>query len=257
MSLPPLFYLAPDKWHPPFSLSGSEFHHFRRVLRLRSSDLIRLFDGQGRIGTFLVNQVERHSAQLNPISTEVFSKPNRECHLALGWNKGLRRGWLLEKAAEMGATSIIFWTGARSQGSMPLEEKSKWEAQLLAGAKQSGNPWLPEIRLCPGGVNDLVKIIPDFDALFVFWEEEKKSQFSIDDFETPGRYLVVIGPEGGLSSDEAEQLQHLGFQAKTLGSRMLRWETAALVCLSVFWLSIHCPGHKKMIVNTEHSAPEG
>ncbi len=62
------FYLAPALWREPFSIEGEELHHLSRVLRARTGDTLRLFDGQGRWGIFSIAELSKKSARLRSVS---------------------------------------------------------------------------------------------------------------------------------------------------------------------------------------------
>ncbi len=229
------FYLPPEKWSAPFLLEGDEARHLVKVLRLGPGAEVRLFDGRGREGLFRVDTV-KGGVGLSPLSESTAPPPASETWLALGWNKSTRRGWLLEKAVELGATGILFWESSRSQGGMPSAPKDTWTAQLVAGAKQCGNPWLPVLEMVPGGAAGLMERTAGFNARFLPWESPEVSQgVTPENLTSPGSRVFVIGPEGGLTDAEAAGFTKSGFQAVTLGPRPLRWETAALLCLGLCW----------------------
>lgn len=241
MSRFPHFHLPPEEWREPYVLEGEEAHHLLRVLRARPGEEVRLFDGRGRTGRFVLLEGKGGRARLEAVEIREASAAGPGVWLALGWNKSSRRGWLLEKAVELGAGGIWFWQADRSQGRPPDEPKETWRAQLLAGAKQSGNPWLPELAVLPGGPDELIRRAGQstFDRRLLLWEDSEKSRLlTPGDLlgQGAGRTLAVLGPEGGLTPAEAETFRQAGFAPVSLGPRALRWETAALLCLGLaFW----------------------
>lgn len=231
------FYLPPDSWQPPYRLEGDEARHLAKVLRLGPGATVRCFDGAGREGLFTVETV-KGGVTLELQSESMSTAPGCESWLALGWNKSTRRGWILEKAVELGATGILFWEASRSQGGMPGEPKATWSAQLVAGAKQCGNPWLPRIEMVQGGAAGVISRCRDFDQRYLLWESTDVGRgLDVSDLTGKARRVFVIGPEGGLTDAEAGRFQDAGFDAVTLGRRPLRWETAALLCLGLSWLA--------------------
>ena len=230
----PRFYLPGELWSEPSVLQGPEHHHLTRVLRKKAGELIVCFDGQGRQGRFVITSVTKNRAALRLEEEEWLPRPAARISLALAWSKSLRRGWLLEKCVELEAQQVIFWQAGRSIGHLPERPKQAMIDQLLAGAKQSGNLWLPELHCQSGGVPGLARICKDFDQLFFLWEK-CATESLLDPFRLarPLHTLVVLGPEGGMDDDEAAALEAVGFTAASLGSRVLRWETAALLCLGL------------------------
>ncbi|WP_243359434.1 16S rRNA (uracil(1498)-N(3))-methyltransferase [Fundidesulfovibrio terrae] len=229
------FFLPPESWAPPFRLEGDEARHLAKVLRLGPGARVRCFDGQGREGLFTVESV-KGGVTLCLESESFVPAPTHETWLALGWNKSTRRGWLLEKAVELNATGIQFFEASRSQGGMPKAPKDTWLAQMVAGAKQCGNSWLPRLEMVQGGAAGVIERTADFDSRMLLWESpDVRRGLARRDLTAPGRRVFLLGPEGGLTSAEASLFQDAGFTAVTLGPRPLRWETAALLCLGLSW----------------------
>ncbi len=231
------FYLPPDQWGEPFVLDGTEAGHLLRVLRAGPGETVRLFDGQGREGLFTLSRADKRRAWLDPREITERARPQGRPWLALGWNKAGRRDWLLEKAVELRAGGLVFWRAERSQGDLPEAPKPGWTATMVQAAKQCANPWLPEIRMAPGGWGELAALGSGFDRKALLWESaDGESLVSPADLAAPGGCLAVLGPEGGLAAGEARGLIQAGFAPVSLGPGVLRWETAALAVLCLaFW----------------------
>ncbi len=245
-------YLPPDQWQEPFQLEGPEAHHLLTVLRARPGDSVRLFDGHGRTGTFVVRTTVRKTACLELLNQQRQPRPRRAIHVALGWNKASRRGWILEKAVELGAAGLIFWQASRSQGRVPDQPKQSWTDHLINAAKQCGNPWLPTITTVPEGPGEVIRLcsslsnqpVPQASSKavpgtgkFLLWEDA-----SPEDLFNPGQLpgfgpaVLILGPEGGLAGGEAQAFMDKGYLPRSLGRSTLRWETAALLCLGLcYW----------------------
>ena len=230
------FYIEPDAWREPWRLTGAEAKHLAKVLRMGPGDAVHCIDGLGHEGKFTVGSVSKSAVELSPVSLSEAPEPSPRVVLAMGWTKGLRRGWLLEKAVELQAAELWFWQAERSQGRVPGEPKEAWEGKLLAGAKQCGNPRLPLLKTLSGGVDDLIEAGAGFDARLVLHEDrEAGAPLGAADVTATGGVLCVLGPEGGFAPGEAERLVDDGFAPVSLGPGVLRWETAALLALGLFW----------------------
>lgn len=234
------FYLEPAAWHAPYELDAAESHHLVRVLRLREGDEIRVLDGQGREGRFRIASCRKNArVVLELIEEWRYPEPQGQVILAAGWTKAARRGWILEKAVEFEAGGIWMWQAERSQFPVPSDIKESWHGQLVAGAKQCRNPWLPELRTLPGGIAELVALAEERSVAHrhVLVESGHHSVMSLtpETLGQTGITLCVVGPEGGFTAREVEQLTAAGFLPATLGERVLRWETAAVLCLGLHW----------------------
>ncbi len=229
-------FLPAEYWQEPYRVTGAEARHLVTVLRIKIGETIRLLDGQGREGIFYVAETGNRLVLLEPRSVTVHERPSGRPTLAVGYGRGIRRGWLLEKAVELEAGAVWLWQTDRSQGKVPEESKETWLDQMAAGAKQSNNPWLPDLRTLPDGVDGLAKARPDFDKSFILWEGDTKGAvLSLDDLVAATNSLFVLGPEGGFTDREMSRLTGVDFRPVSLGKRILRWETAAMLCLGLSW----------------------
>ncbi len=209
-----------------------------RVLRIGPGKKVRIIDGQGGTGIFQVIKSSKKEVQLSPEQTWRVPPPEPRLHLALGWQKSTRRAWLLEKAVEMGAWNLVFWTGDTSQGHMDRASLSNWHKRLLAAAKQSSNPWIPGMVFMSRGLGELIDYARNITGKIMLWEGE--TGLDLLEFyrqSASKEKIAVIGPEGGLKPQETEQLSQAGFCPVSAGSRILRWETAALtvLCLDMLY----------------------
>jgi 16S rRNA (uracil1498-N3)-methyltransferase len=236
------FYCPPERWNEPFVLDSGETQHLAKVLRTPLGATVRLFDGHGREGLFRFMSADRKGALLELQSVTVHERPQTQLVVALGWNKAGRRDWLLEKAVEMEVAGLWFWQASRSQGHVPEQPKDSWQPKLVAAAKQCANPWLPDLATF-SDLKSLVKASQFYSRRFLL--SEAPSEKLIDpvlDLGGQGNVLMVLGPEGGLGNTEVEAFISAGFMPRSLGSRILRWETAALLGMGLaFWAKQKSP----------------
>ena len=233
---PRTFFLDPGAWGETCDLEGDDAHHLLRVLRLREGEDVRLLDGQGREGAFRIEHCGRNRVTLRQLDVWTHPKPQSGLILAPAWTKAARRSWIFEKSVEFGAAAVWFWQAERSQFPVPDEPKDTWRAQLIAGVKQCHNPWLPVLRTLPGGVRDLVAAADaeQVSQRHVLLENTlgPSQHLEAGDLARPGLTLCVIGPEGGITAEEIEQLRGVGARVVTMGPRILRTETAGMAALS-------------------------
>ncbi|SCM70217.1 16S rRNA (uracil(1498)-N(3))-methyltransferase [Desulfovibrio sp. 86] len=237
-----LFYLPPEHWGHEVCLDGQEARHLSQVLRIAPGSEVGLLDGRGRLGRFVVLKAGKKTVNLECRSEEFLPQPEARAVVALAYSKAVRRGFFMEKAVELGAAGIWLWQGDHSQGKLSAAAQEACQGQLVAGAKQCGNPWLPEVCVLGGGVDDLVRQAAEADYRILPWEaQDAVPMLSPTMAGQRGLTVYVIGPEGGFSQRELALLTKSGFCAVSLGTRVLRCETAATLCLGIHWWASQLP----------------
>ncbi len=267
----PRFYLPPECWpaaapdgEPPAGappevaevlLDGQEAAHLR-VLRLEPGEAALLLDGRGRIGRCRVLAVGRREARLALLGWSFVPQPKSRAVMALALSKAVRRGFFMEKAAELGASGVWLWQGDHSQGRLTENAAAASLGQLIAGAKQCGNPWLPEVRAFDG-IGGVIAQAAGADFRLLPWErQEGVPMLGPGMAGRAGVTVYVIGPEGGFSPRELAALREAAFTPVSLGARILRCETAAALCLGLHWWASQLPGAPDYRPAPGKSAPE-
>ncbi len=236
------FYLPPSVWGDICLLQGQEARHLIQALRLRVGELVSLFDGEGREALCSITHMNKREATLHLEEEKTHERPCSLPIMALAWSKATRRGFFMEKAVELGVHEVWLWQGEHSQGRVPDDVKEHWQGQCVAALKQSRNPWLPQIRIfkgkgAGGSLEELLQASAAVTHRFLPWEQSGNLPIlSPDMLGQEGTSLYVIGPEGGFSVKEIGNMQEAGFQMVSLGDRVLRCETAALLCLGLHYM---------------------
>jgi 16S rRNA (uracil1498-N3)-methyltransferase len=116
---------------------------------------------------------------------------------------------------------------------MPDDVHEHWRAQLVAGLKQCGNPHLPLVRAFFGGAPELAAHAPEKQRILLHEPGGGGPPLDPARLGRKGDTVYIIGPEGGFDPREAQELITSGCVPASLGERPLRWETAAIMCLSL------------------------
>ncbi|MFQ5903367.1 MAG: 16S rRNA (uracil(1498)-N(3))-methyltransferase [Candidatus Binatia bacterium] len=221
------------------TVTGGELEHLRRVLRLRPGERVTLFDDEGWEHAGIVRS---YTASVGEIEILESYQPKRESSLditlAQALGKGEKMDLVVEKATELGVRTIVPFLSSHTVprlDSKKIEGRhARWKKIALSAAKQSGRTRIPEI-LDLSDFGGLVHRPWPCELKLLFWEKE--SLQGLDQIRGEkvhlGSLLLVIGPEGGFSQDEASEAMRHGFQSIRLGRRILRTETAALAALSI------------------------
>ncbi len=226
-----------------FFLSEEESRHIVKVLRLKPSTMVELFDGRGSVYRGEILELGRRvrvrcGPMLPPCCSGRVEKP---VWVAQGVLKGRKMDTLVQKCTELGANRIIPVASERSQGRADTRQDEKrrqrWLRISLAACKQCKRATVPllEKTLSFSEMVELIEAEGNRDQLkLLFWEEEKqvglKDLRILDQAES---VVIFLGPEGGISLKEVTLAREQGWRTVGLGSRILRAETATLATLSI------------------------
>ena len=225
-----------DTQKSEIELSPFESHHLVGTNRARSGDEVVLFNGAGLEWRARLVEADRRKSCLKRLDSIHHEATELSITLAIGIIKGKTFDTILRQATELGVKTIqpllTRWTQVQIKDAD--SKKAKWEQQLIEACKQSGNPWLPKLNE-PRSMDDYVKQ-SHFDTVVVASLENRARTWS--ELSLTQSTTLFIGPEGDFTPEEYEQLSSLGAQAVTLGSQVLRSETAVVSALSVLMESI-------------------
>ena len=220
------------------TVTGPELDHLRRVLRLGPGDPIVVFDDAGWEHEAVIRSLSAQAAEIDIArSFQAERESSLKLTLAVGLTKGEKMDFVVEKATELGVQAIVPFVSTYTVPKLDqrkIEKRSeRWQRIALAAAKQCGRTRIPEIFPL-SGFEDLVEQTTGSLNL-LFWEKEAQQTLKQVHATDPDArsILLLIGPEGGLSDQEAGLAQRHGFKAIRLGRRILRAETAAVVAASL------------------------
>ena len=220
-------------------VAGAEFQHLRRVLRLAPGDGITIFDDAGREYDAVILSFAADTAAIDITrSRDVQRESALELTLGLGLTKGDKMDLVMEKATELGVQTVMPFV---STYAVPkLDERKiaarteRWQKIVLSAAKQCGRTRIPKVLpLC--NFRELLQHARPDTLKLMFWEREARRSLRDlqEERDKAGDVLILIGPEGGFSAEEAALATEYGFITISLGRRVLRAETAAVAALSL------------------------
>ena len=242
--MPRFFSTQPLIVGSTLALDANATRHIQ-VLRMQPSQTLTLFDGLGGEYEAAIQAMTRSSVSVsvtshNPIEREAA----RSVHLALGVPANERMDWLVEKATELGVhritplmteRSVIRLTGERAE-----KKQAHWQAVAASASEQCGrnrvpvidmperlDAWLARQTSQADGVHGVLSLHASTQPLNTLREGAAVSLKS---------WVLLNGPEGGLTDAEDAAARAKGFVALSLGERVLRAETAALGALALLTL---------------------
>ena len=230
------------------SLPAAAARH-AQVLRLQPGDSVTLFNGGLASNSSAGGEFEATILRMGRSDVEVRIGPHhaiereaaRPVHLAVGMPANERMDWLVEKATELGVASIQPLMTARTvlrlSGERALKKQLHWQAIAAAACEQCGRNRVPTVR----PVQDYTPWLAGQSGGGIVLSLADGSQAlpqrvtALAAADSP--CSLLIGPEGGLDAAEEQAALAAGWQPATLGSRVLRAETAALAALAALTLA--------------------
>lgn len=229
------FYAPPENFiTQSVFLNQEETRHLRDVLRLRIGDEISVFDGEGNEFLCRIEKIEKKETFLQIIERIAASAPESNLNLSLGVAllKGEKFDLVVQKACELGVSRIIPLFTKRAdikiKDKKEAEKKlERWRKIALEASKQCGRAKLMQIE-SPIALESLVKT--SMGTRFFFSERNGENFESFSGKNLNSREITaIIGSEGGWEDAEIDLARQNEFHIITLGGRILRAETAAII----------------------------
>ena len=237
-------------------LSGEQHHRVTRVLRLRQGDALRIFDGRGNEYEATVESADRAQATVRVTrAVPPLPEPRVKITLFQSVPRGDAMERVIQKCVEVGVSQIVPVITGRTVA-RPSEEGAKlarWRTIALHAVEQSGRAWLVPVA-DPIDAEAVAARLPSFDLALVphvsqpagvcHPEHREESPFvdsasasslrsMLASHGSVASLAIVIGPEGGFSTEEIDGFVAAGARIVSLGPRVLRSETAGLVAATI------------------------
>lgn len=222
-------------------IDGPDVNHIRNVLRMNPGEEVNVTDGSGeKVYRCAIASIGEDKVELNIMwAQEKGMELPSKIYLFQGLPKSDKMELIIQKTVELGVYEIIPMATARAV--VKLDQKKaaakvkRWQAISESAAKQSKRLLIPEVKE-PVKFSEALKLASDLDVRLIPYElaEGMDGTRRIIQSVKPGQSVAVfIGPEGGFEEAEVELAKEAGFQAITLGRRILRTETAGMTVLSI------------------------
>lgn len=230
------FFVAPEELNSDLvTLTGENAQH-AKVLRLKAGEEVLLCDGEGRECLCVVEQMDAKELTVAVQQRrESTTEAAVQVSVYMAYPKADKLEHVIQKATELGAYEIVAFPSARCI--VKLDEKSaakkleRWQKIAASAAEQSGRGRIPKVLTLPSYKAALERAA-QADKALLFYENERATTLKMA-LAGPYRSVSMLsGPEGGLEETEVQQALDAGLSVCTLGSRILRCETAPLCALS-------------------------
>jgi 16S rRNA (uracil1498-N3)-methyltransferase len=238
------FYLPPERCAgETLRLDGRAAHHALHVLRLKRGELVTVLDGVGNEFMCAVEDCARNVVTLSVSLKNFVPAPPCSITLLQAVPKGKIIENIIQKSVELGALRIVPILSERVVTQLDDEDaenkRDKWQNVAVEAIKQCGAAWLPKVE-APLTIEQFLARKEKF-ALSLVGSLQKERRhpreifrkFELKQKRLPQSVGVWIGPEGDFTLNELQMIEGSGALPISLGSLVLRVETAAIYCLSI------------------------
>jgi 16S rRNA (uracil1498-N3)-methyltransferase len=223
-------YLCPSLAGDVVVLDGPEGRHAATVKRTRVGEVVDLVDGRGTRVTGAVTATTKDTVTVAVRSRTAEPAPSPRLTLVQALAKGDRGELAVELATEVGVDVVLPWAAARCvvrwDGERGAKGLERWRSTAREAAKQARRAWFPEV----GEPVTTAQVAALPGTVLVLHEGAATPLASVD---LAGDLVLVVGPEGGISDEELQELTAAGATAVRLGETVLRTSTAGAAALAV------------------------
>ena len=236
-------FFVPQLYNEEMYIEGVNARHISKVLRMQPGDKLQIVsdDGVSAMAEITAIASERVSVRCLEKLAESH-EPRVRLVLAQGLAKGEKMDFIIQKAVEMGAYSVIpvamEHSVVRLNGAKAAKKVERWQKIAESAAKQSKRDIITQVQQ----VQSMAEMLANCDCttkIIAYECEDRLSlKAALKAAEAAGgikELLLIIGPEGGISEGELELAQQAGAVPVSLGRRILRAETAGLVAISAIF----------------------
>jgi 16S rRNA (uracil1498-N3)-methyltransferase len=212
--------------------SPEHIRYIRNVLRLNEGAEIDVLDGKGGIFKGRIISLKRHSIRIRVLKRKQQEESGIWLVLIQPLLKGNKMDLVLQKCTELGISEIYPVVTERTIPRI-TRKLPHWKKVIEEATKQSGRTVVPQIHEVVG-ISHVLKRFSDMDCIKIaFYEKATGLLRSIGYNKVPDRIIYLTGPEGGFAENEIAEAEASGFKIVSLGSNILRAETASIVSLAL------------------------
>jgi 16S rRNA (uracil1498-N3)-methyltransferase len=227
------FFVPPDAIHAnKIDFPEGAAHQIRNVFHMNPGDRVIVLDDTGWEYQVTLQLVSR-TAVVGEVElrSQTDSQPGTDLTLFAALLKKDNFEWVLQKCTELGIGTIVPMITKRTIMAPPSEKKlERWHRIILEAAEQCGRARLPQLEN-PIEMSQVLPRLSEYDRTLLFWTGAGRKDLNqlLGGVDDSSSIACLVGPEGGFTEEEAEQAQLAGALQVSLGPRILRAETAAVV----------------------------
>ena len=218
-------------------ITGENLKHIKNVLRMKSGEKIFVCNKQTAESylteiesiendLIVCRIIEKNDSTESPIKVTIYQ----------GIPKSDKMEYIIQKAVELGVYRIVPTEMKYCIAKIKDEDKKihRWQAISEAAAKQSKRNIIPKVERMRT-FKQLCEEIKEYDLVILAYENSENINLKdiLKEQKKSKNMAIIIGPEGGISQEEAEELTNEGAKSVLIGKRILRTETASIAILSM------------------------
>lgn len=219
------------------ALTGPDARHAVTVARLRAGETVRVGDGAGTIALGRVVEAAPDRVALVLESVDAYSAPSTRLTLVQALAKGDRDELAVQAATELGVDAVVPWQAARSvsiwKGPKAEKGRARWQAIVREASKQAIRPRVPDVEPIATTRELVARAAAAGTTMLVLEPTATDPLSALTASDLGADVLLVVGPEGGVASDELAALTAAGARPVLLGDTVLRTSTAGPAALAV------------------------
>lgn len=230
-------FFIPQLYAAEMVIKDVDAKHISKVLRMQPGDKLQIVSDDGVTAYAEITSLQADSVTVKCVEKLAEShEPSVKITLAQGLAKGEKMDFIIQKAVEMGASSIVpvamEHSVVRLEGAKAEKKVERWQKIAEAAAKQSKRDIIPQVQ--PVQTMQQMLANNDLQHKIIAYECEDRLglKTALQSYDNLQELLLIIGPEGGISEFELELARKNGAVPVSLGKRILRAETAGVVALS-------------------------
>lgn len=230
-------FFIPQLYAAEMVIKDVDAKHISKVLRMQPGDKIQIVSDDGVTAIAEIVSLQADNVVVKCLEKLAEShEPSVKITLAQGLAKGEKMDFIIQKAVEMGVSSIVpvamEHSVVRLEGAKADKKVERWQKIAEAAAKQSKRDIIPQVQ--PVQTMQQMLANNDLQHKIIAYECEDRLglKTALQSCDNLQELLLIIGPEGGISEFELELARKNGAVPVSLGKRILRTETAGVVALS-------------------------
>lgn len=221
-------------------ITGEDVNHIKNVLRCKIGEQVEICNKQN--SKAYLCEISSIKENIETVILQELESNKESClhiNIVQGLPKSDKMELIIQKGTELGVKEFTPLALKRCVVKIDSKDEAKkiarWQKQSEVAAKQCGRDIIPKVNGIYN-INTIIDLLKNYDLILVAYENEKQNSLKNEIQKLNKSNLkiaIIIGPEGGLEQEEVNKLKENGAKVITLGNRILRTETVAIVVSSI------------------------